>query len=142
MRPTALKMAKNQGLDSVSQNKKNKKNKNKKFREKAAERRIGGYGGCPYAKRVENSPLHGGVGFIKYVPIYDVRSETQRSPAGAAAGLLRGCCYAPMGRGCCCGAAAMGTGEAERGGRAAAHERVTGRGGPVGGPVANVPKSP
>lgn len=39
MRPTALKMAKNQGLVSVCQN---KKNKNKKFREKAAERRVGG----------------------------------------------------------------------------------------------------
>lgn len=39
MRPTALEMAKNQGLDSVYQN---KKNKNKKFREKAAERCVGG----------------------------------------------------------------------------------------------------
>ena len=34
MRSTGLEMAKNQGLDSVSQN---KKNKNKKFRGKAAE---------------------------------------------------------------------------------------------------------
>ena len=34
MRSTGLEMAKNQGLDSVYQN---KKNKNKKFREKAAE---------------------------------------------------------------------------------------------------------
>ena len=34
MRSTGLEMAKNQGLDSVHQN---KKNKNKKFREKAAE---------------------------------------------------------------------------------------------------------
>ena len=44
MRPTALKMAKNQGLDSVSQN---KKNKNKKFREKAAEGHVGVYGDAP-----------------------------------------------------------------------------------------------
>ena len=48
MRPTALKMAKNQGLDSVSQN---KKNKNKKFREKAAEGRVGIYRDAPICKR-------------------------------------------------------------------------------------------
>ena len=41
MRPTALEMGKNQGLDSASQN---KKNKNKKFREKAAEGHVGVYG--------------------------------------------------------------------------------------------------
>ena len=47
MRPTALKMAKNQGLDSVSQN---KKNKNKKFREKAAEGHVGVYRDAPICK--------------------------------------------------------------------------------------------
>ena len=44
MRPTALEMAKNQGLDSVQQN---KKNKNKKFSEKAAERCVGVWGDAP-----------------------------------------------------------------------------------------------
>lgn len=48
MRPTALKMPKNQGLDSVYQN---KKNKNKKFREKAAEGRVDGYRDAPIPKR-------------------------------------------------------------------------------------------
>lgn len=47
MRPTALKMAKNQGLDSVSKNKKIKKNK--KFRDKAAEGHVGVYGDAPHA---------------------------------------------------------------------------------------------
>ena len=45
MRSTGLEMAKNQGLDSVHQNKKIKKNKNKKFRGKAAEGHVDIYGG-------------------------------------------------------------------------------------------------
>ena len=48
MRSTGLEMAKNQGLDSVYQN---KKNKNKKFREKAAEGHVGVYGDAPMLKR-------------------------------------------------------------------------------------------
>lgn len=48
MLSTALEMAKNQGLDSVCQN---KKNKNKKFREKAAEGHVGVYGDAPIPKR-------------------------------------------------------------------------------------------
>ena len=56
MRPTALKMAKNQGLDSVLQN---KKNKNKKFREKAAERCVDGYGDAPIRKGRKIAPNTG-----------------------------------------------------------------------------------
>ena len=44
MLSTALRMPKNQELVSVSQN---KKNKNKKFRDKAAEGRVGGCGDAP-----------------------------------------------------------------------------------------------
>ena len=56
MLSTALKMPKNQGLDSIPQN---KKNKNKKFREKAAERRVSGYGGGGYANGLEIDPFTG-----------------------------------------------------------------------------------
>ena len=56
MRPTALKMAKNQGLDSVLQN---KKNKNKKFREKAAERHVSIYRDAPMRKGKKITPNTG-----------------------------------------------------------------------------------
>lgn len=56
MRPTALEMPKNQGLDSVCQN---KKNKNKKFREKAAERCVGGWGDAPMRKGRKIAPVTG-----------------------------------------------------------------------------------
>lgn len=133
MRPTALKMAKNQGLVSIPQNKKNKKNK--KFREKAAEGCVG-IPGRPspaiwprflHSRRASYTSV-----FVPYV------QKTNEAPAGAAAGaaagLLRGCCCTPYGGGgCCCGAAAAtGTDEAKRAGglRPANGERqrVTGNG--------------
>ena len=118
MRPTALKMAKNQGLDSVSQN---KKNKNKKFREKAAEGHVGIYRDAPICKGRPFPAFRSATNtdiFVTY------RAKPSTKPRGSATGLLlRGCSrLLPAAPGCCCG-----YGRSETGGRAAARERGTGR---------------
>ena len=132
MRPTALEMAKNQGLDSVLQN---KKNKNKKFREKAAEGHVVVYRDAPICKwrpfltfrSAKKTDI-----FVTYI------AKTNEAPAGSAAGLLRGCCCAPTGaglllRGCCYG---YGRSETGAGGLLPVNgERGTWHG-------ANVPESP
>lgn len=118
MRYTALKMAKNQGLVSVSQN---KKIKNKKFRDKAAEGYVGISGGGRVRKRgrkiVPFTGTRGGFNTSVFVPYVTKppRSPRGRTAGGAAAGLLRGCCYVPTGA----GAAAAGLllrGRAQRSG--------------------------
>lgn len=99
MRSTGLEMAKNQGLDSVHQN---KKNKNKKFREKAAEGHVGVYGDAPMPKRC---PFFGVLVRYQYVPICGVyREAPNEAPAGLLRGLLRGLLLHHYGG----GAAAMG----------------------------------
>ena len=132
MRPTASKPAKNQGLASISPDKKIKI-KNKKFRDKAAERCVWVSGGGRVCKRAENRPRHGYAARLQYVRICDVSHEAPRSPTGAAAAgrlrlLLRGL-LRPYGGGC--GAAATGTKRSGAGGLRPANgerQRVTGNG--------------
>ena len=125
MRPTALKMAKNQGLDSVPQN---KKNKNKKFREKAAEGRVGIYRDAPICKghpflafrSAKKTDI-----FVTYIA--KTNEAPNEAPRGCCGGLLRGCCT-PYGgglllRGCCC----CGNGRSETG-RAGCAPRTGGTG--------------
>ena len=88
-------------------------------------------GGGGSAKGYKIKRFAKGYIFLKYVPICGVyREAPNEAPAGLLRGLLRGLLLHHYGGGA---AAAMGTSEAKRGGRAAPRERGTG---------ANVPKSP
>lgn len=86
MLSTGLEMAKNQGLDSVYQN---KKNKNKKFREKAAEGHVGVYGDAPMLKRCPFSASLSVTNMSVFVP-YGGEGQKERQRAGAEAAAAGG----------------------------------------------------
>lgn len=86
MRSTGLEMAKNQGLDSVHQN---KKNKNKKFREKAAEGHVGVYGDAHMLKRCPFPASLSVTNMSVFVP-YGGEGQKERQRAGAEAAAAGG----------------------------------------------------
>lgn len=134
MRSTALKMAKNQGLASISPDKKIKiKIKIKNFAIRQRSKVLGYRGGPPLQLGCNSCRV--GAPLIRPYLWHTFRKPT-KPPRGLLRGLLRGCCGAAatslrgrglLLRGCC-----YGDGRSETGGRAAPRERGTG---------ANVPKS-
>ena len=114
MLSTALEMPKNQGLDSVSQN---KKNKNKKFREKAAEGHVGIYGDAPMRKGQKIAPVTGTRCVFNMSLFVAYTRNPTKPPRGLLRGLLRGLRHPYGGGGCCCGGCCYGNGRSEAGGR-------------------------
>ena len=111
MRSTGLEMAKNQGLDSVYQN---KKIKIKNFERRQRRDMLTYRGGGGSAKGYKIKRFAKGYIFLKYVPICGVyREAPNEAPAGLLRGLLRGLLLHHYGggaaatrglllRGCCC----------------------------------------
>ena len=103
MRSTGLEMAKNQGLDSVHQN---KKIKIKNFERRQRRDMLTYRGGAGLQKGIKIKRFARGYRFLKYVPICGVyREAPNEAPAGLLRGLLRGLLLHHYGGGA---AAAMG----------------------------------